>query len=745
MKILCTLITVLLISIPVIAQNKISGNVSDAFGKPIQVTAHIPQLEIGTITDFVGYFEFTNIQNGSYEIIFSSLGYETILIKLIIKDEDIVKNIIINESVVEMEEIIISTPFHRLQSENVMKVERISINDLKNSGAMNLSNGISSISGVNVINTGIGIGKPVIRGLSSNRVLTYTQGVRLENQQFGDEHGLGINGSGIESVEIIKGPASLLYGSDALGGVLYFNPERFASVGTIDADINSNYYSNNNGIGTDLGVKISGDKLKFLIRGSYATFSDYKTGSDVRVTNSRNNEYDIKTGVRYQNSKIKTTLRYNYNRSNLGLPEEIGVQSNSKKLILPFQEIDNHIFSIDNNLFFSKSNLQIKLGYLHNDRREFEEEEEDRDYRTVLDDDAALRMKLNTFNYDIKYNMPKLGFFESIVGIQGMIQKNKNFGEELLIPDANKFDIGVFATTHFHKKKFGLQGGLRYDFRKIDSDAARDSEDPDFIESFKRNFNSVNAALGVKFDPLKKVTIRLNLSSGFRAPNLSELASRGVHEGTNRYEIGNSDLKNEQNFQTDLSVEYNDDHMNISLNGFYNTVNDFIYLNPTGDFIEETPAYSYLQSDANLYGGEIGLHIHPHPLDWLHIESNYEMVIGSLDDGSYLPFIPANHLTNTLRFIIADGKRIKEPFAYITYKNTFIQDKTNEFETNTEGYDLLSLGMGMTINLKMISLQIKGNITNITNEDYISHLSRLKSEGIGNIGRNYHLGLKLVF
>src|SRR5690606_39001629 len=131
----------------------------------------------------------------------------------------------------------------------------------------------------------MGIGKPVIRGLGFNRVLVYTQGVRLENQQYGGEHGPGLNDAGISSVEVIKGPASLLYGSDALGGVLYLNPETFESPGETSGDINLDHFTNTLGMGADAGFKTSGEKFRFLVRGSHVTHADYETGAGSSVTN----------------------------------------------------------------------------------------------------------------------------------------------------------------------------------------------------------------------------------------------------------------------------------------------------------------------------------------------------------------------------------------------------------------------------------------------------------------------------
>ena len=735
MKNILCLLVVFFIYTTVSSQNTLTGNITSKNTKePIPATIYIPQLEKGTVADFNGNYTIINIPDGSYNIVFSSLGFASISKKINFSNgKSVTENLEMQESAVEMEEVIVSTPFHKLQSDNVMKVERVSTADLNASGAVTLADGIKNIAGVEIISTGTGIGKPVIRGLSSNRVLTYTQGVRLENQQFGDEHGLGINEAGVESVEVIKGPASLLYGSDALGGALYLNPEKFALSGETHGDLSSTYYSNTLGTATNLGIKTSGKKLKFLARGAYASFSDYDTVADYRVTNTRFNEKDFKTGIQYSGTKFKSTLRYNYNRSNIGIPEEIGEQARSKDLELPFQEIDNHILSFDNTLFLNNSSLDIKAGYLFNDRREFEEEP----------DVAALRLKLNTFNYDLKYHLPQLGNFETIVGLQGMFQNNKNEGEEILIPDAFTTDIGILATSHYHLEKIDFQAGIRFDSRKIESEAARNPTDMDFIPALNTTFNSFTAALGAKLDIVENFSTRINLASGFRAPNLAELTSNGVHEGTNRYERGNTNLTNEQNFQADVALEYRNEHIEFFANGFYNAVNDYIFLSPTNETIDNAQVFDYLQDNASLYGGELGFHLHPHPLDWLHLESSFETVTGKLSNDDYLPLIPANSLRNTFRVELNDGKTRKSSTAFITLENTFDQKNVSNFETRTGGYSLLSAGIESSFQFQKVLFKIGLNGTNLTDKKYIAHLSRLKPDGIFNMGRSINVNLKL--
>jgi len=427
-------------------------------------------------------------------------------------------------------------------------------------------------------------------------------------------------------------------------------------------------------------------------------------------------------------------FRYNFNKLDLGIPENgVAEQTTSKKTDYPKQGVFNHLLSWNSIVYLKNSKVDVDLGYIDNDRSEFEDSNV-----------AVLHMKLRTFNYDAKFHLPKFGKVESIVGVQGMHQTNVNSGEEYLIPDATTNDFGVFGTFNYEWKSNVIQAGLRYDNRKINTSAFGIPGEEGSFDAINKSYDSFNAALGYKTKWQENLTFRLNVASGFRAPNLAELTSNGVHEGTNRYEIGNANLKTEQNIQTDVNLEYNTDHFEFFVNGFYNHINHYIYAAPAGTVLDGNEVFDYIQNNAMLFGGEIGFHIHPHPLDWLHLESSFENVTGKKENGDYLPLIPANNWNNTIRTEFNIKKWLTDGFATLNVTHTFNQDQVSGFETKSNDYTLVNLGFGGKVHMGKTAFDINLNGNNLFNKTYIAHLSRLKTDGIPNIGRTIVFGLNFT-
>lgn len=725
------LYAIVLFSNMITAQYTIQGSVKDKItGEPLMgVSLLIQNTTLGTTTDYDGNFTLSIPNQLNFVIKVSYTGYVDRKIKVDKTNLQQHLDILLHEKVMELDEVILSTPFNKLQSENVVKVSYKSISSMQKRGIQNLMDGVSQISGVTQMSTGSGISKPVIRGLTGSRILVYNQGVRLENFQFGDFHGIGINESGIGSVEVIKGPASLLYGSDAVGGVLYLVPEKHAPVGKTQIHFNSKYTSNTLGLNSTLGVKTSLNKLQFIARIAYNTNADYSVANAKRVTNSRYMDKDFKMALGYKGKIVKTDIRYNRNLSKNGIPQAIGLQKTKRDFTGKYQDLVNQVLSVKKDIKLPNSSIKTNIGYTWHNRK------------LMIEEVTKIGMQLNTLNYDIKWYLPAFKKLESIVGVQGMNQKNTNFGENYLLPDALTTSLGVFTTMNYPFKKVSLQGGIRCDARHIVTQDIAEVGASNYRPGFDKQLEIFTSSLGLKSDLSDKITARINIATGFRAPNLSELASKGIHSG--RIEIGNRNLKNENNWQADLALEYAQTHVEFFANAFLNSINNYIYLSPTGEQQDTYSVYQYQQDNAQLYGGELGLHFHPHPYDWLHVNSSYEMVIGKQSNDTYLPLIPANQWKNQIRITKDVNNILEKYYINIGINHTFKADKISEFEKEQVAYTLFNGSFGAVLKFNKMSINTNLSVHNIFDKEYISHLSVLGENEIPNMGRNIIMGVTI--
>jgi iron complex outermembrane receptor protein len=714
---------------------------------------YFPDLKTSTITNTDGVFSI-EIKSPSALVQISCLGYKTLLETVAFETGLI---LYLTPSLHNLQEVVVSANNSKLQSENVANVEKLNLKNNPEIHGISLTQKLSNIAGIDNFSTGTGIGKPVIRGLSGNRIAVFSQGIRIENQQWGDEHGLGLDENGYEQIEIIKGPASLLYGSDALGGVLYFSDERYAKENSLEAAIHSEYNSNTNGWRNTGAFKLSKNHFHWNVFGGYTTHKDYKGGDNVLVENSCFRTGDFKTTFGYTGKKFTTSLKYSFLNEQYGLTEteeeegeeaeeeeaeetENTTYSSKRKPDFPYQDLTTHLVSSENTFFFDNtSKLKLDVGYVFNNRKEYEEETED--------GSAMLDMNLGTLSYNVKWYSPK--WKESwtlIVGSQGMYQTNTNHGEELLIPDANTMDAGLFAMSdYYYAGKSYWQIGLRLDGRYVSSKEHGEEGEEGYFSKFSKLYPAINFSTGIYQQLPKQFSLRINLSSGYRSPNMFELLSDGVHEGTNRYEIGNTELKTENSYQADISIEYNSEHVEVFINPYFNYIRNYIYLQPTNYTIDDTYIYRYVQNDAYLYGSEAGFHFHPHPWDWLHVEASYSCAFGQNTKYNYLPLMPSQKINATIRASFSWKKVLQKFSVYVQEQYSFAQKQIAEYEELTNAYNLVNAGVAFDFKAGKQEILFSVAVNNIFNESYYDHLSRYKQDGIYNMGRNLNVQLKLPF
>jgi len=647
----------------------------------------------------------------------------------------------VNDNLVKLDEVVLTLPFDQTLGKSVLKVDKLNFNDINPIIKQYISNSISKLPGVSIISTGSGIGKPSIRGLSFNRVVVLSQGMRLENQQWGEEHGLALSSSGVNSVEVVKGPLYVLYGSDAMGGVLYIEPEKYLTSEDLEIDYTGIYNSNYSGFSNNLGLKGSSENFSYMLRADITDNGNYSS-PDGEIENSWFKQNDFKAGVAYQTEKFQSDLRISMSDIEVGIPhmeeghddhddhEEDEHDDHEEED--HYQEIKHTTLSWKNTFDMGNDHtLDITLGRQLNERKEFggheEEGHDDHEEEGHEEGEAELDMELETTSIDIKLTMPQSDDLNLIIGTSLLNQENKNFGHETLIPDAEKKDFGLFALGQFDINETSQALiGVRYDNRSISS------------ESGSNDYSNFNGSLGFKKD-FGNSTLRMNLSSGFRAPDLIELYADGSHHGSFQYKKGNTNLVAEESLQTDLSYQINNNNSIVSFDLFYNDISDYIYLNPSSMFEDGLKVYDYMQQDAKLYGGEIHLNKNT-SIDWLSYYTSVEYVFAESMDGEALPFI--SPLTLNQVFNIDFGNNYSVEIDFIAKAK---QSRVSMFEEETDGYSLLNLSGNFKTEFMNNDLNLFWRISNVFDKEYYDHLSRLKTAGIHEMGRNISVGLKYNF
>ena len=723
------------------AQNKISGKITDQENLPIGgASIFLPEMNKGSISNSNGIFELINLPNGKINIQFSFIGYSNHVETVELNGKSVELNIKLKQSPVEVEEIVVSGGYNSTQHNNAVKIEVLKLNPISIKTTPNFAEVLTQVSGVDMISKGSGVSKPVIRGLSMNDILILNNGVRFENYQYSSHHPLGIDEFGIKAVEIIKGPASLLYGSDAIGGVINFIKENPAPVGNIIGDYNVNFFSNTLGMTNNIGIKGASKKFFGGIRIGQKTNADFLQGGGKFVPNSRFNEISFKANTGFTDKIGTFKLFYDFNNQKLGLVEDEAINEITKRgreNKIWYQVLNTHLLSSQNRLYLNRFKLDLNSSFQNTELIH---------YGDV--DVCEIQMMLKTLSYEAKLHLPSKVNSEYIIGFQGFNQFNINLNdrETKLLPDATINNYSVFGLLqHTFFKKLKLQTGIRYDNKTISTQAISISSDTmTFRPSLDKYFSSFSGSFGATFNYSEILLFRANFAAAYRTPNLAELTSNGQHEL--RYEIGNANLVPENAYETDLSIHFHKENLTFDIAAFYNSINNYIYISPTGDTtISGISIYKYKQANSALFGGETGFHFHPKVINWFSFEVTFSTVIGKLENGDYLPFIPAHKLHFELRTEKDNLLFLQKAFISVNTWTAFNQNNAATDESTTKGYSLLDLSVGGNIQMKSQIVTITISASNILDKKYIDHLSTLKEVNLFNPGRNIAFSLKVPF
>jgi iron complex outermembrane receptor protein len=781
--ILSTIVLITLLIQTVQSQEKIiTGQVIDfETNEPIHFChIHILGSSIKTLTNIEGKFSINT--NGNSKLICSFLGYKSDTIE--IGNNTNFKIVLHPKENIINEVTVTGVSKATLIKENPVSITIVSSKAIETASESNIIDVLTkNVAGLNAVKTGPNISKPFIRGLGYNRVLTLYDGVRQEGQQWGDEHGIEVDAYNIEKAEVIKGPASLMYGSDALAGVVSLMPAIPKSNDTtLKVKVFSEYQSNNNLIGNGLRLLYSTKKWSYALRGSYRIAKNYQNNIDGRVYNTGFQETNISGLITYKSKKGYSNFNISLYNNLQGIPDGSrdslsrkftkqtfendlddiknrtivsNAELNSYQLSPLHQHIQHYRIYNNNSYSIGKGEIDILLALQQNNRLEYNHPTEPTQ--------AGMSVSLNTFNYSIRYNTPTIKNLDFSIGSNGMYQNNTNKNAtDFPIPDYNLLDAGLFGFTKWKYSELTISGGIRYDIRKIqgsdfytktDLSTRYDRHTTDTtgaylqFPAFDKTFNGLSFSLGSTYLLSEKISIKANIGRGYRAPSITEFASNGLDPGAHIVYLGNRNFKPEFSLQEDIGVIANFSNFTSSLSIFNNNIQNYIYLTKMVDengepivIVKGNQTYQYQQDEAQLYGTEATFDLHPKSLKGFTFNNNFSMVFGfnkkgiynnTKTNGEYLPFIPPIKLLSSIGQIFKlksnrfSQVNIKAELDYSTAQNRFLALENTE--TSTPSFTLFNISSGIDINIsKKSTIQLMFQINNLFDKAYQSNLNRLK-------------------
>lgn len=739
-----------------------------------------------SISSATGAFIINNVVEDSYVFTISHIGYAPKTVTVIVEPEMGIVQVYLNESSTVLKEVEVhGKSKYRIVKETPIVSHTVSKEFLDENRENSLMQTLSKIPGVSTINIGSGQSKPAIRGLGFNRVVVVQNGIKHEAQQWGNDHGLEIDQYGIENIQIIKGPASLVYGSDAIAGVVDIQPNKIPLQNSFDGEVNILGESNNDLLGVSTSIEARKEKWFYRGRLTYRDYGDYKVPTDIinyenyifelydnNLRNTAGKEANASFSVGYVSDDIKTeTFFSNVNAKNGFFANAHGLEvrtssidydSSNRDIDLPFHKV-NH-FKIMNNtsVIMGKHTFYFDLGYQNNHREEHSEPVP-HGYMPKPSNNKEREFNKNTFSLNMRNAIKLNDQHDIIAGINVEYQDNNIGGWGFLIPEYNRFTIGTFAYDQFEiHPDLHFLVGIRYDYGLVDTKSYYDW----FPSSINNNdgstsfvylqraqnktlgFANISASAGLSYIQ-KNTTYKLNIGKSFRMPLANELASDGVNYHMYRYEKGNLDLDSEESYQLDIDIDYTTKQFSVGISPFVNFFENYIYLNPTSNYYETIQIYEYTQAKVFRFGGEI--RASTTLFKNLQLDASAEYVYSKQNSGAKegftIPFSPP------LSGLFSANYQFKKIFffdnpQFITdYRITAAQNEIVPPEEKTDGYQVLNISLLAEMNLfkNNLPVEMRIKLNNVFNTKYFNHTSFYRLIDVPEAGRNLSISLTIPF
>ncbi len=690
------------------SQGTIKGKVVDkSTSDPLPAAdVHLVEIKRGTITKTDGTFIIQGIPAGNYTIEVSYTGYKKSRKKVEVKDGLTLEvNVELEQTVISLPDVVVTgTMYERNPFEIHQPIAVLDEDKLGLRLSENLAKTLSYEPGINLEYNGSAVGRPVIRGLTGTRILILDNGIRIgDASDLTPDHAVSFDPVSVERVEIIRGPASLFYGVNALGGAINVisNDIPRAVHDKLRGSLRLTGESVNSGL-AGVGFFDYGFK-SFALRGEFG----YRQNNNVKIPSGRLENTNSRSltssfGVAYHTRNFSSGFAFRNYTGDYGTPishEEHGE--------------DMPRFKIRRDKYEFKTDLKFEDKIIQG--TEFHLNQTNYDHREIEGGETATQIKIKTTNIDIKLKHSKVGNFDGMIGTSFLYQSYNTTGEEKFFADANLYLASLIFYEELGFGNLTLQTGLRFDYARVKS------KEFENIQSQDKKFGVFSSSVGVVYRLIDPISVSLSFSRGFRIPSLQELFAYGPHLGTQSFEVGNPNLKPETSNDLDLSLKLLSERLTADASFFLNHINDFIYPFNTGekDITSNLPIYEYRAANALLRGFEAKFEAQL--FRNFNASFLFDYVEGKRRDvNEYLPFIPP------FRGIVGIEYRTSKFNFGVEVKAVSPQNKIAPTETRTPGYVIFNLHLGLRLPMRSLAQEVNLNVENLTNRRYYDHLSRIK-------------------
>jgi len=734
----------LMLLAPLVASgDTLSGRVVARDGHAVAgATVVVVELHRIALTQTDGQFRFADMPAGSYTVTVRRLGFAPLARQVSVAASTTL-DLTLERTSVWVEPVTVTATRAPLDVfSSPLPTEALSEDRLRRAQSVSLAHALAQLPGINALSTGQQIGKPVIRGLAGPRVLVLEDGSRLEDYSWSDEDGPSVDARLAQRVEVIRGPASVLYGSDALGGVVNVIPEELPDANggprTMHTGFEISGASNNAEFEGAARVEGASGGWGWRLFG----IGRFASSLHTPVGELDNTGFSAMSGeavVGARGARGSTTLRYTRYGGEFKLLEAEGPATGETGR--PERKLSDDRVQLAGDYLLGGVRVETKAQWQRHSLVEVADTGVSAGGAPL--EGTAFDLLLNTLTLDVLAHHTAGARVHGTLGVSGLTQSNDTRGRIPLVPDARLRSGAVFAFEQAVLGRLSLLAGARVDVRRLTADSNAKLG----LSSQTRDYTAFSGNVGIVYR-MGAAALTANLGRAWRAPTLFELYSNGAHLGEARYEIGDPGLKPEAGMNVDAAVRWQRGRIRAELAGYRNAIGRFVYITPTDSFVtvstsppDSLRVYRYQQANARLVGGEAAVEVEvARPLT-LHARA--DAVRGTnRATGDPLPLLPPARVA-----LGAELHRIAFSWADRTYAGAEVevttrQTRLNPLDIPTGGHTLLNLSAGIVRPLFGRVCHVDITVRNATNVSYRSFLSRYKEFAL-DPGRNVVLRISL--